>query len=108
MQAGQWPQNMKVSTTWSPTASLRTAEPTFSTMPAPSWPSTIGCGMCGASLAIRSVWHMPAATTRTSTSSGRGCSSFSASMLNGPPGSRETAAVMSIRSWGTGALPAIS
>ena len=40
---GQVPQNPdRQATTWSPTRTLVTSSPTASTMPAPSWPSTIG------------------------------------------------------------------
>ena len=65
--------------TWSPGATCRTAAPTLSTTPAPSWPSTIGCRLeprCP-SARCRSEWHTPAAATRTSTSSSRGGASSS-------------------------------
>src|SRR6516164_2359982 len=41
-----------------------------------------------------SVWHMPVATMRTSTSSARGVSTLSVSILNGPPLLRTTAALI--------------
>ena len=44
-QGRQRPQlGMNTSTTWSPTAKSSTPSPTSSTMPAASWPSTIGIG----------------------------------------------------------------
>ena len=49
-----------VSTTWSPTCTLRTASPTSSTTPAPSCPSTtgVGNGMVPSSTDT-SEWHRP-------------------------------------------------
>ena len=49
-------------TTWSPTLTERTSEPTASTTPAPSWPSTDGAfhGMVPL-ITERSLWHTPAA-----------------------------------------------
>ena len=44
-QYSQWPQKAdRQVTTWSPTFTVRTSEPTFSTIPAASWPSTAGRG----------------------------------------------------------------
>ena len=44
-QCSQWPQNTdKQVITWSPGLTVRTSEPTCSTMPAASWPSTHGSG----------------------------------------------------------------
>ena len=42
-----------------------------------------------------SVWHMPVATMRIKTSSGRGSSKMRVSTWNGPPFLRTTAAVIS-------------
>src|SRR5688500_8721849 len=52
--------------TWSPGLTLVTPAPTVSTMPAASWPSTIGSGK-GQSpfMMCQSLWHTPAALTRT-------------------------------------------
>ena len=70
-QAAQRPQLPRVvSTTWSPTCTLVTALPTSSTTPAPSWPSTTGGGnMIVPSITDTSLWHSPALTMRTRTSS---------------------------------------
>ena len=71
-QASHRPQLPSVvSTTWSPTCTLRTASPTSSTTPAPSWPSTtgVGNGMVPSSTDT-SEWHSPALTIRTTTSCG--------------------------------------
>ena len=65
-------------TTLSPGATFVTPSPTRSTMPEPSWPSTIGEANGAPGMrARRSVWHMPAPTMRTSTSPGRGSPSSS-------------------------------
>ena len=48
-----------------------TSAPTASTTPEPSWPATIGgAAMKPGTRGSTSVWHMPAATMRTSTSCG--------------------------------------
>src|SRR6266446_1350670 len=68
------PQNgTQLRTTWSFGLTRWTPAPTFSTTPAPSWPSTQGSGM-GRSpvMACRSLWHTPLAPSRTSTSPSRG------------------------------------
>ena len=44
-QFGHLPHHGNEITTWSPGATLRTAEPTASTMPPPSWPNTAGYGV---------------------------------------------------------------
>ena len=68
-QLRQPPQEVKDRTTWSPGSIPVTAEPTASTTPAPSCPRTPGSGKGSPPLATpRSVWHRPAATSRTSTS----------------------------------------
>ncbi len=44
-QCSQWPQKAdRQVITWSPTFTVRTSEPTSSTTPALSWPSTVGSG----------------------------------------------------------------
>src|SRR3982751_2660410 len=93
-QLGHVPQLVKVSSTLSPGATVVTAEPTASTTPAPSWPSTPGNGngMCPACTPM-SVPHTPAATTRTTTSSGRGSSTVTSCRANGWPVAGRTAAV---------------
>jgi hypothetical protein len=60
-------------TTWSPGFTLVTDEPTSSTTPAPSWPSTAGAGQGMVPLTtLRSLWQTPAAAIRTTTSVGPG------------------------------------
>ena len=74
LQARQVPQLCRVAmTTWSPTLTERTSEPTASTTPAPSWPSTDGAfhGMVPL-ITDRSLWHTPAAPMATRTSVGPG------------------------------------
>jgi hypothetical protein len=68
-QASHMPQLPSVvSTTWSPGLTLVTAEPTASTTPAPSWPSTTGVGYGIVPLITdTSLWHSPALWMRTST-----------------------------------------
>ena len=57
--------------TRSPTAARRTSAPTASTTPHPSWPGTIGSGRFDSPwTTVRSVWQMPLAARRTSTSCG--------------------------------------
>ena len=70
----QMPQLETVAmTTWSPAFTRVTSEPTASTMPAPSWPISDGAGHgMVPSSRLTSLWHTPAATSRTSTSSGPG------------------------------------
>ena len=97
-QVGQRPHESNVMPTRSPTATLVTALPTCSTIPAPSWPSTAGSGTgYHWSRMIRSVWQMPAATTPTSTSSGRSSPSSSSCRANGADVLSVTAAVILIR-----------
>ena len=72
-------------TTWSPGFTERTASPTASTMPAPSWPSTAGAGKgIVPSITDRSEWHTPAACMRTCTSLGPGPRTSSASVTSTP------------------------
>ena len=61
LQARQAPQLARVAiTTWSPGFTERTASPTASTIPAPSWPSTAGAGNgMVPSITDRSEWHTP-------------------------------------------------
>ena len=55
--------------TRSPTAARRTSGPTASTNPQPSWPGTIGSGRLDSPrITVRSVWQIPLAESRTSTS----------------------------------------
>ncbi len=57
----QWPQlGTKTITTWSPRSRSSTPAPVASTMPAASWPSTIGVGRGRSPLITeRSEWHRP-------------------------------------------------
>lgn len=93
--AGHRPQAMKVMTTRSPGLTFRTAEPTRSTMPEPSWPNTAGNGKGKPpACATKSVWHMPTPAIRTRTSSSRGSSSSSSTIWKGARGSSARAAVI--------------
>ena len=73
-QKSQWPQKTERQVmTWSPGLTWVTSEPTASTIPADSWPSTVGVGYGNVpSMKCRSLWHSPAAAVRTSTSWGAG------------------------------------
>ena len=86
LQARQAPQLASVAmTTWSPGFTDRTASPTASTMPAPSWPSTAGAGKgMVPSITDRSEWHTPAACMRTCTSFGPGPRTSSSSVTSTP------------------------
>jgi len=86
-QAVQRPQLPRVvSTTWSPTATLDTAEPIASTTPAPSWPRTTGVGNgMVPSITLTSLWHRPAASIRTRTSSGRTSRTSTSSRTSSSP-----------------------
>src|ERR1700691_3433905 len=109
MHCRQAAQDIKLKTTWSPGRTLTTLGPTFSTMPAPSCPSTIGCGTGYIwSRTIMSVWHMPVATIRTSTSSSRGSPMRNFSMVKGPPLLRTTAAVTAFDEVGPGMIPPLA
>ena len=80
------PQLARVAmTTWSPTFTDLTDEPTASTMPAPSWPSTAG-GFHGMVPLIteRSEWQTPAAWTETFTWVGPGSPIPSSSVTSTP------------------------
>ena len=92
-QDGQCPQEVKVSTTVSPGTTRVTAEPTASTTPVPSWPSTPGSGngMWPAPM-VRSVWQMPTAVILTWISVGCGSPSSTSWTVNGAPGPSTTAA----------------
>src|SRR5204863_1783003 len=86
-QASHMPQLPSVvSTTWSPGFTLVTAEPTASTTPAPSWPSTTGVGYGIVPLITdTSLWQRPALWMRTSTWRGPGsCSSTSSRTSSSP------------------------
>ena len=84
--------------TRSPGATSVTAAPTASTMPAPSCPSTAGSGTgYHWSRMIRSVWQMPAAAMRTSTSPARRSPNSSSCSANGAPVLSVTAAVICMR-----------
>ena len=51
---------------WSPGFTLVTPAPTSSTMPAASWPSTMGSGgVQSPFMMCQSLWQMPAALTLT-------------------------------------------
>ncbi len=86
LQARQAPQEARVAiTTWSPGCTERTASPTASTTPAPSWPSTAGAGNgIVPSITDRSEWHTPAASIRTWTSFGPGPRTSRASVTSTP------------------------
>ena len=88
LQARHVPQLARVAmTTWSPTFTDVTSEPTDSTTPAPSWPRTDGAfhGMVPL-ITDRSLWHTPAApmATRTSLGPGRRTSSASVTSASSP------------------------
>ena len=90
-------------TTWSPGANPVTPGPVSSTIPAPSWPSTIGRGP-GRSCTVRSVWHTPHATTRTSSSPAWGGPSSIAS-IRGRARPRATRPPGSASAHGAGSSP---
>jgi hypothetical protein len=74
----------KEKTTWSPGRNSWTPGPTSRTIPAASWPRTIGMGRGREpSITERSEWHRPAAATSTSTSPGPGPSSSTSSTESG-------------------------
>ena len=51
---------------WSPGLTVVTPAPTSSTMPAASWPRTMGSGTCQSPFMMcQSLWQTPAALTRT-------------------------------------------
>src|SRR5580704_2277208 len=97
---GQLPQKPdRQATTWSPVRTVVTSGPTASTMPAPSWPSTIGRSSGKRpipSTTCRSLWQTPVATVRTSTSRPKGLSMSMASIVSGSSTLRKTAACMSM------------
>ena len=96
-QAVHCPHDSKEMTTWSPTATPVTSVPMASTTPAPSCPQMIGGGeIVAAPRGSTSVWHMPAPTMRTTTSSGRGSPSVTCSIEYGWSPARSTAAVISM------------
>src|SRR5690606_36954768 len=66
--------------------------PTRSTTPTPSCPSTMGKGASRPACACKSVWQMPAATTRTPSSPARGASRFKVSNAGAVLPGRLTAA----------------
>ena len=81
----QCPQlGTKTSTTWSPFARSSTPSPSASTMPAASWPSSMGVGRGRSPLMTeRSEWHSPAAAIFTSTSPRPGGLSSTSSIASG-------------------------
>ncbi len=65
-------------------AARRAPGPVTSTIPAASWPSSIGTGRARLpSTTDRSEWHSPAASIRTSTSPSPGGSSSSGPTVTG-------------------------
>ena len=98
-QSAQWPQDgAHESTTSSPTRTESTSSPTCSTMPAPSWPSTIGVGRCHSPLTwCRSVPQMPTAAMRTTTSFGPGSARSSSTTSSGSPTARKSPARVFMR-----------
>ncbi len=88
-QYRQVPQfGMKEQTTWSPGATRVTPGPTCSTMPAPSWPSTMGVRVIMSPVMMwRSEWHRPEYRYRMRISPVCGSSSSSSSISRGLPGS---------------------
>ncbi len=72
--------------TRSPTLARRTSAPTASTIPHPSWPGTIGSGRLDRPrITVRSVWQIPLAASRTSTSRGPIAGVGSSSTTRGAP-----------------------
>src|SRR4051812_10466027 len=82
----QMPQLETVAmTTWSPGFTRVTSDPTASTTPAPSWPMSDGAGHgMVPSRRLTSLWQTPAATSRTSTSSGPGSITVTSSRTSAP------------------------
>ena len=79
--------------TWSPSSMVETPEPTASTTPAPSWPSTTGSGFEVAPvITFQSLWQTPLAAIRTVTSPWPGSASSTFSTVSGPSISLRTAA----------------
>ena len=76
-------------------ATVVTSDPTASTTPAPSWPSTIGRSSANRpkpSTTCRSLWQTPVATVRINTSRPHGLSTSTDSIVNGSCTLRKTAA----------------
>jgi len=74
--------------TRSPGLTRRTSAPISSTMPQPSWPGTMGSGSADLpSITLRSVWQMPLALTRTTTSRGPTAGTGRSSRTSGWPAS---------------------
>ncbi len=92
MHSPHWGENSV--TTRSPGRTLVTASPTRSTIPAPSWPRTVGAYPDGSApeAVYMSVWHTPQASRRTSTSPAFGSASSTSVTLSGAPNSSSTAA----------------
>ena len=88
------PQYIEVqATTWSPGWTEATLDPTASTIPAGSWPGTVGRGPAiDPFMKWRSLWQTPQAEVRRRTSLGAGSSTSIVSIVIGPPISRNTAA----------------
>jgi hypothetical protein len=87
---------MNCSTTWSPGATLLTADPTCSTMPAPSCPPANGSFIAGMSPVTRwsSEWQRPAATILMRTSVGPGPSRSTSVTSHFPGWENRTAALV--------------
>jgi len=84
---------MEQSTTWSPGWTSLTPGPTFSTMPAPSCPTTMGKRTGASPLAkCQSERHSPVATSLSSTSPSFGSSTSISSLENERVGLYKTAA----------------
>ena len=117
-------EGMKATATWSPSATWVTLGPTSVTMPAPSWPPTIGnmdltpiiSRTSGGALMspvrrCSSEWHMPDQTICTRTSRLPGGSISISSVFQGSWSPVHTAArtvVMAIPPWGMRTCRALS
>src|SRR6185295_6082080 len=78
---------------WSPGTTLVTPAPTSSTMPAASWPSTMGRGgVQSPFMMCQSLWQMPAAFTFTRASPARGPSWVRSTISRGVFALKRTAA----------------
>ena len=99
-QKRQCPQTgRKEVTTWSPSFTRETPGPSFSMIPAPSWPPTIGKrGTMSPWRRCSSEWHKPAATQRISTSPCLGSSRSSSAISQSRPVSHSMAALVFTRS----------
>src|SRR5262245_22022648 len=83
--------------TWSPLLTFVTPAPTSSTMPAASWPSTMGSGgVQSPFMMCQSLWQMPAAFTFTLASPARGPSWVRSTISRGVFALNSTAALMAV------------